>query len=295
MFKKISLFLLLLSFSFNTAITFSAEKDKNLEKLPKELFDNTPLEPVKVFDNLYCFGTKSVVVWALKTSEGIILIDSMWDNNDAKMVADNMKKVGLNPEDIKYVIISHGHGDHYGGAQYFKDHYKSKILISEVDNELMLNSNEGANGPRSPKAKADIFVKDMEKITLGDTTVTIVSTPGHTPGGISMIFPVKENGFTYMAGIWGGTGLPKSDDDIKNYINSTEYFKNIAKKANVSVEITAHLFTENGYKKLEKSKNRNFEEPNPFFLGNSGFSEYLDNLGNLGKKTLEKNRELEKK
>ena len=73
--------------------------------LPSELFDNTPLTSTKVFDNHYCIGTKSVVVWALQTSDGIILIDSIWDNNDAQLIIDD-------------ILISHGHGDHYGGAQY---------------------------------------------------------------------------------------------------------------------------------------------------------------------------------
>lgn len=73
--------------------------------LSSELFDNTPLTPTKVFDNLYCIGTKSVVAWALQTSDGIILIDSIWDNNDAQLIIDD-------------ILISHGHGDHYGGAQY---------------------------------------------------------------------------------------------------------------------------------------------------------------------------------
>ncbi|SMC23974.1 metallo-beta-lactamase class B [Clostridium acidisoli DSM 12555] len=69
--------------------------------LPQELFDNTPLEPTKVFDNLYCIGSRSVVAWVLKTSEGIILIDSMWDNHDAKLIIDGMKKLDLSPQEIK--------------------------------------------------------------------------------------------------------------------------------------------------------------------------------------------------
>ena len=246
--------------------------------LPKELFDNTPLNPTKVYDNLYCFGTKSVVVWALKTSDGIILIDSMWDNKVAEVVVNGMKEVGLDPKDIKYVLVTHGHGDHYGGAKYFKDNFGSKILMSEVDTDLMLNSNEGANGSRSPKVKVDEFVKDLQQITLGDTVVTIIATPGHTPGGISLIFPVKQDGTTYMAGLWGGTAFPPELKDKISYKNSINYFRKYTSLAKVTVELTAHLFSEDGYNKLEKAKNRKSGEKNPFDLGEKGFAEYLNNL-----------------
>lgn len=128
--------------------------------LPSELFDNTPLTPTKVFDNLYCIGTKSVVAWALQTFDGIILIDSMWDNNDAQLIIDGMEKLGLNPQDLKYILISHGHGDHYGGAQYLKDKYNAKIFMSNTDFYYMNNTFDGANGSRSPKCTVDEFLTD---------------------------------------------------------------------------------------------------------------------------------------
>lgn len=128
--------------------------------LPSELFDNIPLTPTKVFDNLYCIGTKSVVAWALQTSDGIILIDSMWDNNDAQLIIDGMEKLGLNPHNLKYILISHGHGDHYGGAQYLKDKYNAKIFMSNTDFYYMNNTFDGANAARSPKCIVDEFLTD---------------------------------------------------------------------------------------------------------------------------------------
>ncbi len=253
-------------------------KNEELINLPQELFDNTPLEPTKVFDNLYCIGSRSVVAWVLKTSEGIILIDSMWDNRDAQLIIDGMKKLNLNPEEIKYILITHGHGDHYGGAQFIKDNYNAQIAMSKVDYNFMNKVNSGANGPRSPKCSVDIMINDGQKIQLGDTTITIVETPGHTPGCISLIFPVKENGRIYSAAQWGGTGAPNDLEGKIEYKKSIDYFEKYAQAAQVSIEITAHLFSENGYSNLEIVRNRKNNEANPFIIGEEGIKNYFNNL-----------------
>ena len=187
--KTALLSLLLLLISANT--TFASEPPANIKAI---LHDNTPLNPAKVFDNVYCIGTKSVVAWAIKTEEGIILIDSMWDDNDAKTIINGLTKLGLNPEEIKYVIVTHGHGDHYGGANFIRNKYNAKVVMTKVDENLMNTVNTGANSSRSPKTPVDIYVKDGDKITLGKTTVEILETPGHTPGGISLIFPTTNDG-----------------------------------------------------------------------------------------------------
>ena len=252
--------------------------NKEIINLPQELFDNTPLEPTKVFDNLYCIGSRSVVTWVLKTSEGIILIDSMWDNRDAQLIIDGMKKLNLNPDEIKYIIITHGHGDHYGGAQFIKDNYKAKIAMTETDYNFMNTVNSGANGPRSPKCSVDIIIEDGQKIQLGDTTVTIVETPGHTPGCISLIFPVKQNGEIYNVAQWGGTGAPSDLEGKIKYRKSIDYFQKHAQVAHVSVEIIAHLVLENGYSNLETIRNRKGNEANPFIIGETGIINYFNNL-----------------
>lgn len=252
--------------------------NKEIIDLPQELFDNTPLEPTKVFDNLYCIGSKSVVAWALDTSKGIILIDSMWDNHDGQLIVDGMKKLNLNPHEIKYIIITHGHGDHYGGAQFIKDNYNAKIAMSETDYNFMKTVNFGANGPRSPKCSVDIMIEDGQKIQLGDTTITIVETPGHTPGCVSLIFPVKENRKTYTVAQWGGSGAPSDLEEKIKYRKSIDYFEKYALEQKASVEITAHLFCENGYSKLEIVRNKKSNEINPFIIGEAGIKNYFNNL-----------------
>lgn len=273
--KTALLSLLLLPISNN--LSFASESAVNIKSI---LHDNTPLNPAKIFDNVYGIGTKSVVAWAIKTEEGIILIDSMWDDNDAKTIINGMEKLGLNPEDIKYIIITHGHGDHYGGANYIRSKYNSKVIMTETDENLMNTLNTGANSSRSPKTAVDIYVKDGDKITLGETSVEIVETPGHTPGGISLIFPTTNDGKKEIVAMWGGTGIPQDKNQQLAYKNSVTHFEKKSKEMNVTSEITAHLFIDNGYSKLDDANNRKVGQPNPFIRGKDGMELYFKELHN---------------
>ena len=99
------------------------------------LFDRTPIEPMQVFDNLFYIGSISVAQFIVCTSEGLIMIDSGWDEQDADYAAASMKKLGLSPADTSYILLTHGHSDHYGGSQFFKDKYapQAKIGINIID------------------------------------------------------------------------------------------------------------------------------------------------------------------
>lgn len=249
------------------------------EKTPMDyLNDNTPLKPNKVFDNVYCIGSVSVVAWVIETSDGLILIDSMWDDRDAKLIEEGIKGFGLNPKDLKYIILSHGHGDHYGGANYLRNKYAAKVVLTKTDTDLMYNLNTGANSPRSTKTKVDIYSKDKDVIKLGDTSITILETPGHTAGCSSFIFPVKYKGKEYTAVLWGGTGLPKEKELVAKYKESAEYFKKEALSKNALVSLTAHLFADNGYANLEKVANLKEGEANPFIMTKAQMEKYLNSL-----------------
>ena len=249
------------------------------EKTPMDyLNDNTPLKPTKVFDNVYCIGSVSVVAWVIETSDGLILIDSMWDDRDAKLIEEGIKGFGLDPKDLKYIILSHGHGDHYGGANYLRNKYAAKVVLTKTDTDLMYNLNTGANSPRSTKTKVDIYSKDKDVIKLGDTSITILETPGHTAGCSSFIFPVKYKGKEYTAVLWGGTGLPKEKELVAKYKESAEYFKKEALSRNALVSLTAHLFADNGYANLEKVANLKEGEANPFIMTKAQMEKYLNSL-----------------
>ena len=143
-------------------------------------------EPVKVADNLYFVGQSEYSVWAITTSEGIILIDAIFDYSVEEEVDGGLKKLGLDPTKIKYAIVTHPHPDHYGGGKFLQDKYGAKVLMSAADWDVL----DRANGTKPTR---DMVATDGQKLTLGDTTLTLYITPGHTPGTISTI-PGERNG-----------------------------------------------------------------------------------------------------
>lgn len=276
--RSLLTFILLGTLSLTISATDYKDVFKPKDEILKFLHDNTPLTPTKVFDNTYCIGSVSVTAWVIETSEGLILIDSMWDNRDAQLIIDGMKKLNLNPEELKYIIVTHGHRDHFGGADFLKNKLGAKVVMTETDNNYMLTDTTMPMPENSAKPVVDIFVKDKDKIVLGDTEVVILETPGHTPGGLSVSFKVKENGKEYQAVLWGGTGIPNDHHLQTLYKKSAEYFSEYTKSIGAEVELTAHLFLDNGYENLNTVNNLKEGEHNPFIIGKDGMDKYLDKL-----------------
>src|SRR5215468_5193813 len=94
-------------------------------------------EPVKVFDNLYFFGQSEYAVWAITTSQGIIVIDTIFDYSVEEEVAGGMKKMGLDPVNIKYAVVTHAHPDHDGGARFLQEHYGTHVIMSPADWDVL--------------------------------------------------------------------------------------------------------------------------------------------------------------
>ena len=93
-----------------------------------------PLEPMRVMDELYFLGARWSTAWAIKTSAGIIIVDSMDNADEAEhYIEGGLRKVSLDPSDIRYVVICHAHGDHYGGADYLKQKFNPRLVMSEID------------------------------------------------------------------------------------------------------------------------------------------------------------------
>ena len=143
-------------------------------------------EPMKLFDNLYFIGTKSVATFAITTTEGIILIDAGYPDQAESTLIAGMKKVGLDPAKIKDVIVTHGHVDHYGGAAYLQEHYGAHIFLSAIDWDQMAKSKDPA------KPRRDMDLAEDSPVRLGEMQVIAILTPGHTPGSMGLVFPVKD-------------------------------------------------------------------------------------------------------
>jgi metallo-beta-lactamase class B len=228
-------------------------------------------EPVKVFDNLYYVGMTEYSAWAVKTSEGIILLDTIYDYSIEDEVVGGLKKLGLDPASVKYALVSHGHIDHFGGAKYMQEHFGTKVLMSAADWELLNDSRSAAKPTR------DLVVSDGQKLTLGDTTLTFYLTPGHTMGTVSSLIPVKDNGQPHLVAEWGGTGFnfARSAERFATYAASAERFRDIATKAGADALISNHTNLDGSKTKMPALALRKPGDPHPYVIGTDGVRSYL--------------------
>lgn len=233
---------------------------------PKE---NWYAEGGQVFDNLYMLTTKVNSAWAVKTSEGIILIDTLFGYAAQDAIVDGLKKAGLDPADIKYIIVSHAHGDHDGSVKFLQDTYGARVIMGPRDWELAARE---ANPPRH-----DIEATDGQKLTLGDTTVTIYITPGHTGGTLSVLVPVKDHGQPHLAMEWGGTALSgaTSKEMLQSYISNARRLKDISDGLGADVIIGNHTEYNDALNRLERTKARKDGEPHPWVVGKGEVQTYL--------------------
>jgi metallo-beta-lactamase class B len=232
--------------------------------------DTWHAEPVKVFDNLYFLGMKEFSAWAVTTSEGIIIIDALFDYSVDDEVAEGLKKLGLDPAAIKYVIISHGHSDHSGGAKYLQDTFKAKVLLSAADWDLL-------DRGRGTRPARDLVATDGQKLTLGDTTITMYITPGHTAGTLSYLIPVKDRGTPHLVAEWGGTAFnfPRTAENFKAYTASASRFGDIAAKAGADVLISNHSEYDGSKTKIPALQSRTPGDPNPYVVGTDAVKRYM--------------------
>ncbi len=181
----------------------------NPAKAPER--DSWYAEPARVFDNLYFVGGKIHSSWALTAREGIILIDTIYPYNSEELVVGGMKKLGLDPKSIRYVLVSHAHADHIGGAEMLQSRYGARIVMGGPDWD---NVARFPNRYKTMAPKRDIVATDGMKITLGGETVTVWLTPGHTPGTISYTFErgvLGRHGFQFREQ-HAGPGHPEFPD-----------------------------------------------------------------------------------
>ena len=168
---------------------------------------NGKITPTRLFDNFYSIGQNAVSAQALVTSAGIILFDTLSSEDEARnLLVPNMIKLGLKPGDIKYIVLTHEHIDHSGGARYLQKTYGAKVIASAAAWGVVDAFVHAKPGNDLLVPDKDIAMGDGQVLTLGDTKVTFYLTPGHTKGVLSSIFSVTDRGVPHVVGIFRGHG-----------------------------------------------------------------------------------------
>ncbi|MDR2212489.1 MAG: MBL fold metallo-hydrolase [Pseudomonadales bacterium] len=194
------------------------------------LGDGVAAAPVKLFDNLYYVGRTDVGAWVIETSDGLALIDTLYTPEDAaNIIVPGMRQLGLDPDDLKVVFVTHFHGDHSGGAPYFQER-GVKVMLSQAD---------WASMPAGAAPDAASIASDGQVITLGDTPITVVLTPGHTPGAISLIFPVFDQGMRHTAAVMELS--PRGGVDVhREAVEGIEHLGEFFARENVDIALHPH-------------------------------------------------------
>lgn len=236
----------------------------------QSLIDQPAPPPARAFDNLAFVGAKWVSAWALTTSDGIILLDAL--NNDAEaeaLIGGGLPKLGLDAAQVKRIVVTHGHGDHYGGWAWAKRRSGAPVAMSATDWAMLETTPEFDNPLWGRPPQREEVVADGDRIRQGDTAVTVLSTPGHSPGTISLLFDVREGGRTHRAMLWGGTAFnfnrrPDRMQRIATYIEGTRRAKQVAAREGVTVMLSNHA----GYDEADtKLARMGAGGPNPFVIG----------------------------
>lgn len=229
--------------------------------------------PSRAFDNLYFLGNGIVASWALDTPEGIVLIDAMTDKAEVdQFIIGGLQKLGIDPARIKIILVSHGHGDHYGGAKYLQDTYGAKVYMPRVDYDMAAKS---TGGDRRPLPRLDTDLRDGDTVTLGGKSIKTFVTGGHTPGSISLLLPVSDKGrpatIAYFGGITNRNIAPAMHEAYDGW---TRRFQQIATENKVEGFIGNHPSFDDVAGKLAHIVERP-TRPNPFLVGTESTVHFL--------------------
>lgn len=256
------------------------------------------IAPFRMADDLYYVGDRLVCVHLIRTEEGLILLDAGY-HCTKHLLLESIFRLGFDPADVRWILLTHGHADHYGAANEFRNLYGTKVALSAVDTKSMAQRPRRASGifaqiPQNLPV-IDHQLEDGEIFTFGGKEIRCVLTPGHTLGTMSFFFDVTDNGTTYLAGQYGGAGvnalkLPYALhhqlplDMAQRMVESLDRVKDEP----VAVHLGNHPYNNHT---LEKRERQLKEGGNPF-VDTSTWPEFVADIRQKSLKIMEENAQL---
>lgn len=235
------------------------------------------MEPFKIVGNVYYVGTFQASSHLIDTGDGLILIDTGYENV-LYLLINSIYKLGFRPEDIKYIVHTHKHWDHTEATEALAELSGAKTLIGRKDAEKV-----------KQYFNPDILIADGDTLSLGNTTISFLETPGHTEGTISLFFETEEDGKTYRVGMFGGAGANTLATGKFDYDNCREdYLKSIErlKKEKVDVFIGNHVWNNNTEEKGKLLREVGINQ----FIDDTIWGDFLDFCKNRLAEVIEKEK-----
>lgn len=185
-------------------------------KVSKDDIMRTPwmwrAEPFRIADNMYYVGDKDVSSHLFDTGEGLLLLDTGYPYA-SYLLFEAIREMGFEPKDVKWILHSHGHLDHFGATRILVERYGCKTYFPEIDLPLLdekkeLNWYEEFNLNYEPPYdlyfKPDVLVKPGDVLQFGNTRVEFFAQGGHTPGTMCLRFTLPGG---LKAAMLGGIGM----------------------------------------------------------------------------------------
>jgi metallo-beta-lactamase class B len=250
-----------------TSTNRSARSDPALQRV----------EPFSIFDNVYYIGIGWVSAYLVDTGDGLIMIDALYDDFVDTAIED-IKGLGFDPEDPEYILVTHGHFDHVGGAGELQHQFGAQVVMTEADWELT----EASLGPSEQALVWDMVATDGDEIVVGNTTVHFYVTPGHTPGVLSLELAVRDGETEHRAFTFGGVGLNlEGVERTEVYLRSVRRIQELAQAKPIEVNLANHPGMGRLFERRDLLAERAPGEPHPF-VDATGYLSWLDELRENG-------------
>ena len=249
--------------------------------------------------NVYYIGDDFAASLLFATSEGLLLIDTGMPQC-TPFLLHNIYQLGFQPSDIKKILHTHAHFDHTGATMCLKKLSDAKLYMSEIDVKMYFEHPElttlGHVEMGWPLTQIDTELKDGDIVSLGETSVQCLVTPGHTDGALSFLVNIEENGQTYKAALFGGAGLNTLTTEylmtnfgsLENRQKSLASLNRLEALEDISITLSNHPAMNNTF---EKQKKKAFSSENPF-LDPSEWKLFIQNMRNQFHKMIENEKKL---
>jgi glyoxylase-like metal-dependent hydrolase (beta-lactamase superfamily II) len=221
----------------------------------------------RIFDDVWFIGNHYVGQYMIKTPDGIVQLDSGNTAAESTLFHDPaLLALGVSPTyPLKAVLLTHGHGDHDGGAKHLKDTFGAQVFLGSAD----------AAGKSYAPTTIDSTNLAMRAMSIGGKKIWVMPTPGHTPGSTSAVLEVKDHGVTRRVLMNGGQSMTNSIPQVAQYLDSIERTYAMAGVLNVEGVMTPHIYWDGEGEKLREILATGLTNPGQHIYGHDNVMRQL--------------------